>query len=528
MNQINRNKKMQYLEQNIVRTRSKSRNRALERNFHSRSSKKDSGIRRRRKSTQNINNNYRELYRNMKVSKDLIPPKKILNLQPTPTMKYNALNMYKTSKKLSLHQGSRIKKNNFFSRNFSSKFDSSYKARRGDIGRSMMMRNASTHIRVSKIDPKKMNFNETSNSSHFFKRMRMGARRNQETRKKHRKFVIHTSSTDNLFGMRGKGKNKGRLRKPEATALLSQRSTAGGRGGGSSQNPKHYLNKSFGRDHLLADMPAAVSSVEKNRHQKSWILDESSGSQQNSSKLKEISAKSWVPEIEKKFFIFSKQFSKIFFFSKKFSDFLNFLKKNFLIFCKIVYDMRKKEVIGSRNPLMKRQIGSLNKMVTFMTALDLIEEMGLNTSKIYVKVSREAAKTPGSSAGLEEGDILTMYDLFFGKPKTTKIVAMMLPNGNDAAICLTQTLGFMDENSLFIQEAYSVEKPLSAVYTRYWQHFVSKMNKKKTRLGLSNSTNFVNPHGLPSLNSCSTVKDLLKICLSFMNNKFARKVSATR
>lgn len=77
--------------------------------------------------------------------------------------------------------------------------------------------------------------------------------------------------------------------------------------------------------------------------------------------------------------------------------------------------MTKKRIIGKKAEGNKRQIASLNKIATFLTALEIIKELNLNTSKIYVKVTKEAAEVGGTSSGLKEGDILTMYDLFFGK-----------------------------------------------------------------------------------------------------------------
>lgn len=44
-----------------------------------------------------------------------------------------------------------------------------------------------------------------------------------------------------------------------------------------------------------------------------------------------------------------------------------------------------------------------------------------------VRVSDKAAETPGTTAELQSGDLITIYDLFLG---------LMLPSGNDASVAL--------------------------------------------------------------------------------------------
>ena len=51
---------------------------------------------------------------------------------------------------------------------------------------------------------------------------------------------------------------------------------------------------------------------------------------------------------------------------------------------------------------------------------------------IQVKVTKFAAKTGGTTANLQEGDILNLRQLFHG---------MMLPSGNDAAYTLAEFFG---------------------------------------------------------------------------------------
>ena len=49
-----------------------------------------------------------------------------------------------------------------------------------------------------------------------------------------------------------------------------------------------------------------------------------------------------------------------------------------------------------------------------------------------VRVTDRAAEAPGTTAELQSGDILTIYELLFG---------LMLPSGNDASVALAEAMG---------------------------------------------------------------------------------------
>lgn len=57
-------------------------------------------------------------------------------------------------------------------------------------------------------------------------------------------------------------------------------------------------------------------------------------------------------------------------------------------------------------------------------------EIDLKTS--YYRVPDRIPETPGTSAELLAGDLLTAEDLLY---------ALMLPSGNDASICLAELMG---------------------------------------------------------------------------------------
>lgn len=78
-----------------------------------------------------------------------------------------------------------------------------------------------------------------------------------------------------------------------------------------------------------------------------------------------------------------------------------------------------------------REIASLTKIMTCFVCLDLIER-GIISEDSTVEISRRAADMIGTSANLEEGDIVNIWDLLHG---------LMLPSGNDAARALAEFCG---------------------------------------------------------------------------------------
>lgn len=103
---------------------------------------------------------------------------------------------------------------------------------------------------------------------------------------------------------------------------------------------------------------------------------------------------------------------------------------------------------------------SLTKIMTAVVAAENSDVSEAVT--IDISGAELSAATDSTVMGLEPGQTRTVRDLLYG---------LLLPSGNDAAIALAQHVG----GSL--------------------QAFVSLMNEKASRLGLSD-TRFTNPHGL--------------------------------
>lgn len=77
-------------------------------------------------------------------------------------------------------------------------------------------------------------------------------------------------------------------------------------------------------------------------------------------------------------------------------------------------------------------MASLTKIMNLITAIEILGTLKLDPSRIYIRVSKEAANLNGTTAFLKEGMELSLYDLMFG---------IMLPSGNDAAYNMAQVLG---------------------------------------------------------------------------------------
>jgi len=94
---------------------------------------------------------------------------------------------------------------------------------------------------------------------------------------------------------------------------------------------------------------------------------------------------------------------------------------------------RKNKVLYSKGDSTVREMASLTKIMTSMVVFHLCNEYNVNMYKTWFRVSAEAANMIGTSACLKENQRLTVYDLLHG---------LMLPSGNDAAVCLAE--GFSD------------------------------------------------------------------------------------
>lgn len=157
----------------------------------------------------------------------------------------------------------------------------------------------------------------------------------------------------------------------------------------------------------------------------------------------------------------------------------------------VVYDRSSGKVLWGKDENQKVPMASTTKI---MTAIVMMENIGIDRLNEEVTVSKEAATTIGSRLGLGTGDKITYNDLLYG---------LMLCSGNDAAV------------QIAISTAGSVSQ------------FADLMNQKAESLGLT-STHFVTPHGLDRDAHYTTALELAKITDYALKNPKIAQVVSTR
>jgi D-alanyl-D-alanine carboxypeptidase len=172
-----------------------------------------------------------------------------------------------------------------------------------------------------------------------------------------------------------------------------------------------------------------------------------------------------------------------------------------------IFDLKNGNLLLGRKENLRREIASLTKIMTFYTVLDLLERYRLKAENVKIKVTNAATLVTGTSACLREGDILTVYQLFYG---------LMLPSGNDAAYLLAEYFGEKLYQEKYQTETNDTQNGGSSVFIGSWQfpdgpikYFLKEMNLNAAKLRMF-SSNFDSPHGLINKYNYSTAYD---VCL---------------
>ncbi|CAG9324946.1 unnamed protein product [Blepharisma stoltei] len=163
----------------------------------------------------------------------------------------------------------------------------------------------------------------------------------------------------------------------------------------------------------------------------------------------------------------------------------------------IVIDGKKGKVLSGKDIDTPREMASLTKIMTCYIAITEINSRNMSFYD-FATVSKEAASMAGTSASLQAGDEITLWDLLHG---------LMLPSGNDAAVAIAEYIGkIIDPQSV---------SPI--------QTFIKMMNETCKILKL-NATHFTNPHGMSSPNHVSTAKNIASLALNAMNIAEVREI----
>lgn len=137
----------------------------------------------------------------------------------------------------------------------------------------------------------------------------------------------------------------------------------------------------------------------------------------------------------------------------------------------VLTDARSGEYLAGKNAEARLAMGSTDKMMVALVALDLVDSGEADLDEA-VTVSEDAAAfaIPAySNVGLFPGDVLSVREL---------IQAALIASGNDASYALAEHLGGGGEAGV--------------------ERFVGEMNRKVEDLGLAD-THFENPTGLGSV-----------------------------
>lgn len=166
----------------------------------------------------------------------------------------------------------------------------------------------------------------------------------------------------------------------------------------------------------------------------------------------------------------------------------------------ILIDQVTNRVMFEKDPDAKRPLASLSKMMTFLIALEAIENKEVNKNDI-ITIDKDMAKVKGSSYHLKVGEKVPLYELMKG---------LMIVSGNDASIAIAKHIS-KDEKT-----------------------FVERMNAKAKEIGMTN-TSFVNPNGLPIYDmqnpkappkeNISTARDIAKLG-KYMFDNYEKEVIA--
>lgn len=145
-------------------------------------------------------------------------------------------------------------------------------------------------------------------------------------------------------------------------------------------------------------------------------------------------------------------------------------------------------ILFERNADKKLPMASTTKI---LTAIIIIEDCELEE---LVEIPAEGAGIEGSSVYLRAGENYSVKQLLYG---------LMLRSGNDCAVTLA------------LHHSGSIEK------------FAEVMNERARSWG-ANSSNFVNPHGLPDENHYTTANDLACIAARAMKNEVFKEIVSTK
>ena len=147
----------------------------------------------------------------------------------------------------------------------------------------------------------------------------------------------------------------------------------------------------------------------------------------------------------------------------------------------LLINLNTGKTLYERNANMSIPPASLTKLMTMYLAMDAVSSRKLSLMG-KVRVTREAARTGGSSMHLRTGERLPLSRLMLG---------MAVASGNDAAMTVAHAISGSTRN------------------------FVRLMNRKARNIGLRHTV-FKNPSGLPAPGQKTTARDMAKLARAYL------------
>eukprot|EP00281_Chroomonas_sp_CCMP1168_P014685 CAMPEP_0206215990 /NCGR_PEP_ID=MMETSP0047_2-20121206/2486_1 /ASSEMBLY_ACC=CAM_ASM_000192 /TAXON_ID=195065 /ORGANISM="Chroomonas mesostigmatica_cf, Strain CCMP1168" /LENGTH=459 /DNA_ID=CAMNT_0053638315 /DNA_START=114 /DNA_END=1494 /DNA_ORIENTATION=- len=170
------------------------------------------------------------------------------------------------------------------------------------------------------------------------------------------------------------------------------------------------------------------------------------------------------------------------------------------------------------------QPASITKVVTALVVLERYNRLKEADRKQYLSqeftrgVDQEVRVERRHKRKLKAGEVYTVKELLY---------ALLLPSGNDAAICLAENLGMLFNPAVpppsDVDDKDDLWEPASAI-----GRFVAQMNRTARRIGLASnnppSTRFMTPHGMGHESNVSCALDIIRFSREAMRNRLFKKI----
>jgi len=171
----------------------------------------------------------------------------------------------------------------------------------------------------------------------------------------------------------------------------------------------------------------------------------------------------------------------------------------------VIADARTGKVLWGDNHQTALDTASTTKIMTAYLVLSLARQHPeiLREDLVF---SERADRTPGSTAGVRQGERISIGELLYG---------LLLPSGNDASVALAEHFGgrLHGNTDAVAEESYDL--------------FIQTMNATAEDLGMEQS-HFENPHGLTAKGHQLSASDLVKLAHAAFQMPLFRDYVMTR